>query len=205
VGRVNAGAAVLAAAAAQAGDTSAPTVSIAAPKAGASVSGLVAVDASAMDNVGVTRVDLIVNGVQVASDAAAPFAFSWDSTKVADGPATLVAYAYDAAGNYASSATINVTVRNTIDTTAPTVAINSPANGSRLATRSVSIAAVATDNVQVARTSLYIDGKLITTTTGGNLAYNWNTNKAAAGTHVISVQATDSSGNTTTSAIQVIK
>lgn len=204
-GRVNASAAVQAAAGAQVGDTSAPTVSIAAPRSGTTVSGLVAVDASAMDNVGVARVDLMVNGTQIASDTSAPFAFSWDSTRVADGPASLVAYAYDAAGNYAASATINVTVRNTVDNIAPLVTINNPVNGARLTTRSVSISAAATDNVQVTRTALYINGKLMTSATGGNLSYNWNTNKAGAGTHVISVQATDSSGNTTTNTVQVIK
>lgn len=204
-GRVNAGAAVAAAATAQAGDTTAPTVSIASPSANATVAGWVAVDASAMDNVGVTRVDLVVNGIPVASDTAAPFAFSWNSAQVADGPATLVAYAYDAAGNYSASSTVNVSVRNSADTIAPNVAINKPVNGSTITARNLSIAAAATDNVGVANTSLFINGKLVSTVTGGNLSYNWNTNKAGAGTHTLTVTATDTSGNATTSTVQVTK
>lgn len=204
-GRVNAGAAVAAAATAQAGDTTAPTVSIASPNANATVSGLVAVDASAMDNVGVTRVDLVVNGVQVASDTSAPFAFSWNSAQVADGPATLVAYAYDAAGNYSASSTVRVSVRNSADTTPPSVTINKPESGSKITARNLGIAAAATDNVSVANTSLFINGKLMSSVTGGNLSYNWNTNKAGAGTHTITVTATDTSGNATTSTVQVTK
>ncbi|MBM3343473.1 MAG: peptidase S8 [Betaproteobacteria bacterium] len=205
VGRVDAGAAVLAAAAAQPRDTTAPTVSIGAPTANATVSGLVAVDASAMDNVGVTRVDLVVNGTQVASDTAAPFAFSWDSTQVPDGSATMVAYAYDAAGNYPASPTINVTVRNSADTVAPTVTISSPVHGSKITARNLNIAAAATDNIGVANIRLFINGKLMTTVSGGSLSYNWNTNKTAAGTHTIAVTATDAAGNSTTSTVQVIK
>jgi hypothetical protein len=203
-GRVDAGAAVLAAAAAQTSDTTAPSVAISSPAGGAIVSGLVPIDVSAFDDVGVTRVDLVVNGTPVASDSSAPFAFSWDSTKVADGKVTLIAYAYDAAGNYAGSTAVNATVRNTVDTTAPGVTISNPINGSKL-TRNVTIAATATDNVSVTSSSLYIDGRLATTVSGGNLSYNWNTNKVAAGIHTISVKAIDSSGNATTTSVQVSK
>ena len=204
-GRVDAGAAVLAAAAAQASDATAPTVAISAPAGATIVSGLVPVDVSAFDNVGVSRVDLVVNGNMVASDTSAPYAFSWDSTKVADGAVALIAYAYDAAGNYAGSTAVNVSVKNTVDTMAPGVTISKPVNGSKITTRSVTIAATATDNVSIASSSLYIDGKLTTTVTGGSLSYNWNTSKVAAGAHTISVKAIDTSGNATTTSVQVSK
>jgi subtilisin family serine protease len=58
-GRVNAQAAVQAAASyAAATDTSAPTVAIASPFGGSTVSGVAKVDVSASDNVGVARVEL---------------------------------------------------------------------------------------------------------------------------------------------------
>ncbi|MTW13955.1 S8 family serine peptidase, partial [Pseudoduganella eburnea] len=82
-GRVNAAAAVAAAGTAPAADSTAPTVSIAAPLGSSTVSGLVAVSVNAADNVGVARVDLKVNGTVVASDVAGPYGFSWDSTSVA--------------------------------------------------------------------------------------------------------------------------
>ncbi|MFC0132905.1 S8 family serine peptidase [Massilia eurypsychrophila] len=65
-GCVDAGAAVLAAAAmVVVADTRAPSVAINAPLGSSSVSGLVAVQASAVDNGGVARGDLAVNGTTV--------------------------------------------------------------------------------------------------------------------------------------------
>ncbi len=86
-------------------DTTPPTAStISAPLANSTVSGLVTIDAvSAADNVGVARVELHVNGNTVAVDSAAPYAFSWDSTGVANGMVNLEAVAYDAAGNMGAS------------------------------------------------------------------------------------------------------
>ena len=106
-GRVNAAAAVQAARAyAAPADTTAPTASMAAPLSGSTVSGLVGVTVNASDNVGVARVELVVNGTVVASDTAAPFSFSWDSTGVANGKANLSAVAYDAAGNAGSASAV---------------------------------------------------------------------------------------------------
>lgn len=203
-GRVNTFAAVQAAAQSVSRDLSAPVVSIGSPGNNSTVSGWVSVDASASDNVGVTHVDLLVNGVLVATDNASPYAFSWDSTKVADGAAQLVAYAYDAAGNYSASPVVMLNVKNAVDTTPPTVTITSPINGSKVSTK-VLIIAEAKDNIAVANTSLYIDGMLATTVTGGSLSYNWNMRRVSAGTHTISVKAVDTSGNAATSSIQVVK
>ncbi|MDP1194706.1 Ig-like domain-containing protein, partial [Klebsiella pneumoniae] len=70
-------------------DSSAPSVAIQAPLGSSTVSGVVAVDAGASDNVGVTRVDLQVNGTTVASDTSAPYGFSWNSAGVPNGMANL--------------------------------------------------------------------------------------------------------------------
>lgn len=207
-GRIDAAAATRAAATAMAVDAQAPTVSISAPTAG-TVSGLVAVDVAASDNVGVARVDLVVNGSAYASDASAPYGFSLDTTKIADGKATVTAYAYDAAGNYTGSQPITFTVANApkvADTTPPSVAFLSPGNGTKVNT-SVSITGSASDNLGASglNFSLVIDGKLITTVTGGSLSYNWNTKKAAAGSHLLTLTARDAAGNTTSNSITVSK
>src|SRR6185369_9875354 len=70
------------------GDITPPTVSITAPAAGATVSGSVAVTASASDNVGVTRVDVLVDGAIAGSDTAAPYSVAVDTTKLANGSHT---------------------------------------------------------------------------------------------------------------------
>ncbi len=206
-GRVNAAAAVQAAAGAVSStDSQAPTVSIAAPVGSSSVTGVVAVDVAATDNKGVTRIDLLVNGQVVASDSTAPFAFSWDSTKVANGMAELKAVAVDAAGNAGTSAPVSVNIANAVvaDTTAPTVTISNPVNGSTVSGK-VSIKVSASDNLGAAgiKQDLYINSTRVARSTGGSLSYTWDTRKVKAGSYTLQAVARDTAGNTSTSAVVV--
>ena len=211
-GRINAAAAVSAAQSAKVSDTSAPTVGIGAPIAGAKVSGLVAVDVSASDNVGVTRVELFVNGTKFASDTTAPYSFSWDSAAVADGNVSLTAYAYDAAGNFASRA-VTVAVSNAVapsepektvaDTVAPTASLINPTAGSTLSASKVAVSGAGVDNVGVVALRLYVDGKLETTVSGSKLSYSLNTRKLSTGTHTIALEAVDAAGNSGVQSVSV--
>lgn len=203
-GRVNAAAAVQAAMNAVPLDTVPPVVSLTAPANGATVSGLVTVDVSASDNVGVSKVNLFVNGVQLASDITAPYGFSWDSTTAANGSVTLTAYAYDAAGNSASSS-ISVNVANaTLSTVAPVVTISNPGNGAKVSGM-VNINASASDAVAISKLSLFIDGSFMTSSNGATLSYKWNARKVSTGTHTIQVTARDAAGNVGSQSIQVVK
>ena len=93
-------------------DQTPPSVSVTSPASGATVSGTVNVTASASDNVGVASVRFFVDGVRLgADDTSAPYTVSWDSTTLGDGSHTVMATAFDAAGNSASSA-IPVNVSN---------------------------------------------------------------------------------------------
>ncbi|WEN43589.1 Thermitase [Thauera sp. GDN1] len=208
-GRVDAAAAVKAVQTAQASDTTAPSVGISNPAAGSTVSGLVAVDVSAIDNVGVSRVELTVNGKSVGSDTTAPFGFSWDSTTVADGSATVTAYAYDAAGNYASK-TVSVTVANSAektlsaDTVAPVATISNPTGGSKVS-GTVSVKGAGSDDAGVTLMRLYVNGKLVSSVNGASLSYSWNTRKVATGSHTLKLEATDAAGNVGSQSIQVTR
>ena len=93
-------------------DTTAPTTSITAPANGATVSGTVSVSASASDNVGVTRVEFYLDGVLKSTDTTSPYSWSWDTTTATNAAHSLVSKAYDAAGNFGTSATVSVTVNN---------------------------------------------------------------------------------------------
>ncbi len=200
-GRVNADAAVRAAANATAGDSTPPTASISAPVAGSIASGLVAVNVNANDNVGVTKVELRVNGSVYATDTSSPYAFSWDSTKVANGTANLQAVAYDAAGNAGSSATTTVTVSNGTptpgDTTPPIVAIVAPTNGVTVS-GTVTVSANATDNIGVTKVEFWINNSLAATATSSPYSFSWNTRKLS-GTQTIVAKAFDAAGNTASS------
>ena len=94
------------------GDTTAPTTSITSPASGATVSGTTTVSASASDNVGVSRVELWVDGSLSSTDSTSPYSFAWNTTTVANGTHSLQTKAYDAAGNAGSSTALSVTVSN---------------------------------------------------------------------------------------------
>src|SRR5207253_202578 len=94
-------------------DTTAPTTTITAPANGATVSGTTTVTATASDNVGVTKVEIYLDGALQTSCASSPCNWSWNTTASANGSHTLSSKAYDAAGNVGSSANVGVTVSNT--------------------------------------------------------------------------------------------
>lgn len=93
------------------GDTIPPTVSITNPADGAIVArkSTVTITATANDNVGVTRVEFLVNGVLRCSDTTAPYSCNW-SVPNSRTTHQLQARALDQAGNTAT-ATIQVTSR----------------------------------------------------------------------------------------------
>ena len=93
-------------------DTQAPSTSITAPSSGATVSGTTSVNASATDNVGVTKVEFYLDNVLQTSDTSAPYSWGWNTTTASNGSHALSSKAYDAAGNIGSSSTVNVTVSN---------------------------------------------------------------------------------------------
>ncbi|MBI3771860.1 MAG: S8 family serine peptidase [Gammaproteobacteria bacterium] len=206
-GRVNAAKAVQTALNTTAADGQAPIAAITTPGAGSTVAGLTTVSISASDNVGVSKVDLFINGSLWATDASAPYDIAWDSSLTANGSTTLQAYAWDAAGNRGQSQSISITVSNQAaapDTLAPTVGFLSPANGAKVS-GTVTIKAGASDNLGVTQLTLAIDGNAMAATTSGSLSYSWNTRRVAAGSHLLTATAKDAAGNTTTTSISVTK
>jgi thermitase len=214
-GMVNAAAAVASAGATTPppADTTPPTVAIASPTGG-TVSGIVPVSVSAADDVGVTRVELYVGGVLLAADTAAPWSFSWDTTKKANGTYAVSAMAYDAAGHVTGSADVTVTVANgtpsttisttTADTSAPVAHVTYSASKSKLR-RSVTIQASATDNVAVTSLTISIDGAVKATGNSSSLSYSWSMSKVASGSHLVTVVAKDSAGNAGSASVTIVK
>lgn len=204
-GRVDAAAAVSAALASTAADTAPPSASITSPGASSTVSGVVNIDASAADNVGIARVELRANNGLVATDSVAPFQFSWNSVGVANGNASLVVTAYDAAGNSRTSSAVTVTVANAVvaDMTPPVVAIVNPKSGQVSGTVQVSLNASDNAGDSGIQQSLYIDGVLKASGAGAALSYAWNTRKVKVGIHTLLAVAKDSAGNSSSVTMQV--
>jgi hypothetical protein len=93
-----------------------PTVDLTSPAHNSTVAGTVAMTANAGDNIGVTKVDFMVNGSHVCSDTSASYTCSWNSNSGSypDGVYSLSAVATDT-NNQTATDTHSVTVDNVPD------------------------------------------------------------------------------------------
>lgn len=93
-------------------DTTAPSVSLTSPANGTSVTkgSAVTIAANASDNVGVTKVEFLVNGSVVNTDTSAPYSYSWSTASAATGVHSISAKAYDTAGNVGTAAAVQLTL-----------------------------------------------------------------------------------------------
>jgi subtilisin family serine protease len=89
-----------------------------------------------------------------------------------------------------------------IDTVAPVTAVTNPANGTSISgLRSVNVNVASSDNVGVTRAEIYINGRLVASSSTGNFTYKWNTSKLARGTYQLQSRAFDAAGNSASSAV----
>jgi hypothetical protein len=103
-------------------DTQAPTVEVTFPNSNTAVSQLVIITIEAQDNEEVVRVELYIDGILRFTDEDAPWEYSWETIGYANGSKhSIMAKAYDQAGNSGSSQEINVVVYNEIN--APPTAV----------------------------------------------------------------------------------
>ena len=173
-------------------DTTAPTVSLTNPANNATVSGTVSLTANATDDVGVSKVEFYVNGSLQATDTSTPYLYSWDTSSLAAGSYTLMAKAYDSAGNVGQSSTVTVTIVK--DTTPPVASLTSPINNASIS-GTTTITANASDNVGVAKVEFYENGTLLAATNVSPYSYSWNTMSVPNGSYTLNAKAYDASGN----------
>ena len=92
-------------------DTTPPTVSIAAPANGATVTGMAAVSASASDDVGVAGVQFMLDNANLGNEVvSAPYTQQWNTRTANAGNHSLAAVARDFVGNKTVSPTVSVVV-----------------------------------------------------------------------------------------------
>ena len=84
------------------------------------------------------------------------------------------------------------------DTTAPTVSLVAPTDGST-ATGNVTLSAAASDASGIASVQFLVDGSAVNTDTSSPYSYSWNSASASNGSHTITAQATDKASNVATS------
>ena len=110
-------------------------------------------------------------------------------------PASYWVRAVDDGGNRsATSAKLTVSAP---DTTAPTAAITSPADGAS-AYGPVTVTATATDDTAVTSVDLLVDGGVVGSSTTAPYSFSWSA--TSVGGHTLQVQARDAAGNVGTSA-----
>lgn len=203
-GRVNAGRAVAMATDSLAPpvDVSAPAVNFVAPLNDAAVSGSVAVQVNAEDNVGVESVTFSVDGTLIATDLASPFSFAWNTPAHSNGTHELKALAMDEAGNSAE-AVVRVNVGNFYDSIPPTVVVSWPRSGYG-AIGTVPVTVIASDNVGVSRVELHVDGVIKSVSTSAPFSTVWNARLAVTGPHQLVCKAFDAAGNLAQSAVVTV-
>ncbi len=102
-------------------DTILPTVVITSPQNGATIkpASTITISASASDNVGVSRVDFLVNGTLVCSAPVSPYTCSWTVPGTNNITYTITAQAYDAMGNAASQSIMVTASKKKVTTHVP--------------------------------------------------------------------------------------
>jgi subtilisin family serine protease len=183
-------------------DTTPPEVAITSPDADEAVRSAVTVVAAATDDVGVTRVEFRVNGLQLDEDRTAPYEARWDPAGLVPTTYRLTAVAYDLAGNWRESAPVSVRVE---DVVFPTCAITSPVHDDTV-TGTVAIQATASDDVGVMKVELLrIDpagnGTVIASDPSAPYAFSMGTSALQdGGTYRLVARAHDAGGNYSDSA-----
>jgi hypothetical protein len=89
-------------------DAISPTLTITSPQNGTMVraTSTVTITASATDNVGVAKVEFLVNGTTVCTLTSSPYSCSWTVPSLAGATFLLVVRAYDLTGNVASKSAV---------------------------------------------------------------------------------------------------
>ncbi|MEP7011476.1 MAG: Ig-like domain-containing protein [Acidobacteriota bacterium] len=196
------------------GETSAPTAILTSPAPNSQLRGTVSIQAAASDNVGVAKVDFYLDGVVLATDTTAPFSINWNTANTTAGAHSLLAKAYDTAGNSGTSPSVAVTV----DNVAPNVYIDSPSAGLVVSGNAVLINGWAIDANRVVSLAFQLDGQALAL----NGPYTFGLGRAdacaavpvgdpncpfvgwrayfdstlfSAGLHTLAVTATDGAGN----------
>ena len=179
---------------------SVPTVTITSPVVGATVSGSVALAATATDTgSGITQVEFRVDGVLLGADTTDPYGLAWDAGSASPGTHTIEVTAYNRLG-YSADATVSVTIPSP---DVPTVSMLSPGDGA-VVSGPVGIAARASDaSSGISKVDFRVDGTLIGSDTTYPYGRMWKTTGMAPGPHTVEAAAYNRAGRTARAVVRV--
>ena len=193
-------------------DTTAPTgVSITAPANNSAQQGAIVIAAQASDNVGVAKVEFLVDGQVQATATSSPYTTTLDTTTLSNASHQLTVKAYDAANNATTSGAISITVNNTPtgNDTPPVVTLPIPAGpgGSApiIAGKSYQIAPSVTAVNGIKQIVYSINGAAKATVITSPFSFNFDTTTLSPGTYTLRAQVTDKAvpANTSSTTIQI--
>ena len=190
-------------------DEVSPSGYIAQPYAGQVVNGQVEILIYAADNIGVTSVNVFINGendstfINETSMVTAPYSYIWntlDTDITEDEQYFISARINDERGNFFNVPSVAVVVNNNtefVDLVPPIISILSPISGT-VVRDSTQIRIFANDNVGISSVVVTIDDLLEFTLSDSPYVALWNTYEYPNNSnHIISAKAIDSSGNET--------
>ena len=180
-----------------------PTGFILYPYAGQTVSGVVQIQVSVSDNLGIDQVEFFIDGNTEGTNSEYPYSHDWNTELAAEDDEHVISITItDLGGNSTDVSPIAVLVNNVItpgdDTTPPVVAILTPIS-SQTVGDTVLISGFAIDNMGIADVKFYVDDELVATVSDSPYTHNWVTYELSNGSeHVIQMTASDLSDNLTT-------
>lgn len=199
-GRVDAGAAVSAAAATvESRDDTPPRVRVLGPRSGSRQSRLFAARVSASDESGVADVVLSIDGAAFAVDTRAPYLFAVDPSAFGTGEHEITAVATDTNGNRSDAASVRVTFLTSRGSDpSGTVSFRSPRDGS-IVQGDVTISADVASGDGLATIEWIIDGETVLTQavsgTSSRVSYRWRSAAREDGAHTIVLRVISAEGD----------
>ena len=179
-------------------NSTAPTIALTSPANGASFTAPATVNLAASVTANghtITKVQFYNGTTLLGEDTSAPYAFTWSS--VPAGSYNLSARAVYDAGSTVNSAAVSITVANS---TAPTIALTSPASGAIFtAPATVNLAASVTANGHtITKVQFYNGSTLLGEDTTASYGFAWS--NAPAGSYSLTARAVYDAGSTVNSA-----
>ncbi len=175
-----------------------PYVIITYPAQWGLVSDIVEVQVDAGPEGIIDSVNLMVDGVNIASDSSSPFQFSWNTEGLEDSHTLLARAFYGDEFVQSLLITVNIAEPDDIDTEPPYIRLTSPADWAQVA-GAITVRAQASDNRGVTNVDFIIDGLTAESDSTAPYEFIWNTSTFPNGNHTLISSARDSAGNYTLS------
>lgn len=167
------------------------------PIPGQTVNGSVMIQLAAQDNVGISIVELSINGIIVDSLLNEPFSYLWNTEQENEDEYSVIsALVKDYYGNQFSVPPISVLINNLADDLSPpTGSISNPISG-QIVNGIVNFSILAQDDVSVEEVVFFINGTQVFSDNIEPYFYEWDTTILSNSTqHILSATVTDNALN----------